>query len=142
MRTVGTGGRTEGAPYGVGELMHEKPVGETAVRELGLAQRQPDAVHRVVGEPAGLLERGARGGERVPGAGGGVRLPVLHRVQQMREPPEEAPGLGERCGVVRPSGEHGGVREGRRGRRLGRLGDRQDRGAGSGQRLVITFVRV
>ena len=51
-------------------------------------------------EPPGLGERGAGGGERVPGTRRGVSFLVLHGVQQMREPPEEPAGLGERFGVA------------------------------------------
>jgi hypothetical protein len=80
-------------------------------------------VHGVVGEPPGLDERGPGGGQRVPGARRGVSFPVLHGIQQVRQPPEQAPGLGERLGVVRASGQDRGVREGGGGRRLGRFGD-------------------
>lgn len=72
---------------------------------------------------------------RVPGARRGVSFPVLHRVQETGEPPEQPPGLGERPGVARPSGQDGGVREGRRGRRLGRFGDGQNRRPGPRERL-------
>ncbi|CAM5623285.1 hypothetical protein SMICM304S_01134 [Streptomyces microflavus] len=103
---------------------------ELAIGELGLAQREPYAVQRVVAEPARLGQRGAGHGERVPGARRGVSFPVLHGVQQMREPPEEASGLRERGGVLRLPGEDGGVGEGRRGGGLGGFGDRQQRGTG------------
>lgn len=60
---------------------------------------------------------------------------VLHGVQEMREPSEEASGLGERFGVAGPSGQDRGVGEGGGGRRLGRFGDREDRRPGPGERL-------
>lgn len=108
---------------------------ELAVGELHLAQREPYAVKRVVAEPARLGQRGAGGGERVPGARRGVGLPVLDRVQQVGEPPEEPAGLRERRGVLRLPREVGGVGEGGGGGGLGGFGDRQQRGAGSGERL-------
>ncbi len=108
---------------------------EAAVAERDVAQGEADAVHRVVGEPAGPGERGAGRGERGPGAAGGVGRAGLHGVQQVREPAEQAPGLGERCGVARPSGQVRGVGEGRGGGGLGRFGDGEDRRPGSGERL-------
>lgn len=53
----------------------------------------------------------------------------------MCQPSEELARLCERRHVLRPSGEYGGMCEGCRGRRLGRLGDGQQRGAGTGQRF-------
>lgn len=108
---------------------------QLAVRELHLAQREPYSVQSVIGEPARLHERGAGGRERVPGSRRGVSFPVLHGVQQMREPPEEPAGLGERLGVARPPGQDGRVREGGGGRGLGGLRDGQKRRPGTGERL-------
>ena len=71
----------------------------------------------------------AGGGQRIPGARRGVSFPVLHGVQEMREPSEEPPGLGERLRVAGPPGQDRGVREGGGGRGLGRFGDGQQRGA-------------
>ncbi len=108
---------------------------QPAVTELGLAQCEPHPAHGVVRQPPGLRERGPRGGERVPGARRGVGFLVLHGVEEMGEPAEEASGLGERLRVVRPPGEVRGVRERGRGRGLGRLGDGEQGRAGPGERL-------
>ncbi len=108
---------------------------QLAVGELGLAQGEAYSVQRVVGEAAGLGERGAGRGERVPGTRRRVGLLVLHGVQEMREPAEEAPCLGEGRCVGGPSGQDRGVRERGGGGGLGRFGDGQDRCSGPGQGL-------
>ncbi len=135
MAAVGARDGAERAVHGTAQLVHEQPVHQPPVGELGLPQGQPHPVHGVVGEPPGLGERRPGGGERVPGAGRGVGRPVLHGVQEVGEPAEEPPGLGERHGVVRPPGEVRGVREGGGGRGLGRLGDGEQGRSGPRERL-------
>lgn len=132
---VGAARRAEGPVHGLLELVGEQDVRQPPVDEVDLAQGEPDAVHRVVGQAPGLGQVGAGRRERVPGARRGVGRLVLHGVQEVREPPEQTARLGQRLGVVRPSGEYGRVREGRRGGRLGRLGDREQGGARSRERL-------
>lgn len=117
------------------QLVREQQMRQLVVHEVDVAQREPDAVQGVVGEAPRLGERRTRGGQRVPGAGRGIGLPVLDGVQQMREPPEQPAHLGERLGIPRPPGENRRVREGGGGRRLGRLGHGQDGAAGPDERL-------
>ncbi len=69
--------------------MHQLRIGE-----LGLPQRQPDAVHRVVGQPPRLRQGRPGRRQRIPRPRGRVGRLVLHGVQQMGQPPEQAPRLG------------------------------------------------
>ncbi len=88
-------------------------------------------MQRVVAQPTGLCGGGAGGGQRVPGALGGVRGAVLHGVEEVGQPSEEPAGLGQRCGVPGAAREDRGVREGGGGRRLGGFGDDGQRGSGA-----------
>ncbi len=115
--------------------MGEQDVDQLAVGEPGVLQGEAYAVQGVVGEPAGLLAGGAGRGERVPGAARRVGGLVLHGVEEVGEPAEEAAGLGERRGVLRAAREDGGVGEGGGGRGLGRLGDGEQGRAGPGDGL-------
>lgn len=65
---VGAPGRAEGAVHRGAQFVDEQPVGQSRVRELGVLEGEPDAVQGVVAQPPGLGERGAGGGEGVPGA--------------------------------------------------------------------------
>ncbi len=132
---VRAGGAAEGAVDRVAQLVGEQDVRQPGVHEVRLAQREPYPVQRVVGEAPGLGQGCSGGCQGVPRTRRGVSFPVLHGVQEVGEPAEEPAGLGERLGVAGPPGEYRGVRERRGGGGLGRLGDRQDRGAGSGERL-------
>ncbi len=120
-------------------LVREQDVDQRAVGELDLAQREPDAVDGVAAEPFGLGAVGAGRGQRVPGARGGVGGLVLGGVEEVGEPAEQPPGLGERGGVARAAGDHGGVGEGRRGGGLGGLGDQQDGSAGPQRALQLAL---
>ncbi|NEE18777.1 hypothetical protein G3M58_71430 [Streptomyces sp. SID7499] len=60
--------RAERAVDRAPQFVHEQQMHELRVGELGVAQREPHAVHRVVGEPPDLHQGGAGSGDRVPGA--------------------------------------------------------------------------
>src|SRR5690606_37721687 len=86
----------EGPPHRPPQLVHEQRVHQPVVGELGLAQGQGDAEHRVVAEPPGPLHRRPGGGERVPRPRPPVLLQILHRVQQVRDAAEQTARLAQR----------------------------------------------
>ncbi|ARE77813.1 hypothetical protein B6R96_30910 [Streptomyces sp. Sge12] len=129
--------RVEDPIDGTLQLAAQQRLHQPFVDEHRVGQGESDAVDGVVAEPAHLGAVRAGHGDRVPRAGRRVRVQVLHRVQQMRQPTEQTAGLRQRFGVARAVREHCGVREGGCGRRLRGLRDRQQRATGAGRPLDV-----